>query len=110
MSYPKKMYRITPYNKIIPVKVYGSIGAGANKRFYIDPDTGTWRKHVKASDLALTPKAAIKKLDRKLARQVDRYEALLNGAKVVRHDCVRNAERKFGVFISEPNDDGMPYS
>ena len=94
-------YVLTPTHRIVRKRVYGERGEGRYKLLYTDADAATkrdWtnrRNSIRASDAFKTPEAAIRALNKRLNKSVQRYEDLANGARVVRDTALAAAIKKF---------------
>lgn len=91
-------YVLTDTHRIVRKRIYGETGQGRYKRLYTRADTSHWPNRlnsVRASNAFKTPEAAIKALNKRLNKSVERYEALANGERVVRDTAMAAALKKF---------------
>lgn len=107
MSKTKADYRyvLTNTHRIVRKRVYGERGEGRYKLLYTDADAAAKRdwtnrgNSIRASDAFKTPEAAIKALNKRLNKSVERYLALADGARMVRDNVVQKAIEKFNVGL-----------
>jgi hypothetical protein len=95
-----KMYRINANSDITTINTYGEFEHYGEKRVWTKKDGNTdypRRYSEPARNLFKTPKAAMKSLDRRLTRMVDRYQKLADDMRGYRDNKIENAEAKFGV-------------
>jgi hypothetical protein len=95
-----KMYRINTNDEITAINTYGEFEHYGEKRVWTKKDRHIdypRRYSEPARNLFKTPKAAIKSLDRRYTRIIDRHDKIAADLTARRNDKIASAEAKFGV-------------
>jgi hypothetical protein len=95
-----KMYRINSNDEITAINTYGEFDLCGKKRVWTKKGGNPYyprRYSEPARNLFKTPKAAIKSLDRRYTKAIDRHGKIAADLTARRNDKIANAEAKFGV-------------